>query len=91
MKPRDLIAQECNDELKPSEWPDLADCTADDASTDFVVCPECGKAVYSEAEQCHHCGQWLISGQNQTSPFWIVVVVAMTIVFIVAAVLVFWR
>ena len=56
---------------------DSADGAVDYDSDDSDVtidCPYCGEAMYDDAEQCPHCGQYL-SAEDQpreSKPWWIV-------------------
>lgn len=38
----------------------------DDEELEFLPCPECGKQVYEEAEQCPYCGSYIIDANRQT-------------------------
>ena len=71
-------------ELDEREEPDEAD-TDDRLEAELVPCPDCGKAVYEEAEVCPHCGSF-ISGETVTAkrPWW---VVAAAIALLVAVLL----
>lgn len=62
-----------DDELD-AEGPQEADLTPDDAETDVVNCPNCGRAVAEFAERCPHCGDWIVAGGGVTrGKPWIVV------------------
>ena len=39
---------------------DYFDASLDDDETEIVCCPECGSDVYEDAEQCPHCGQYIV-------------------------------
>jgi hypothetical protein len=39
---------------------------ADDGTTELVACPACGEEIYEEAEQCPHCGSYVV---HSTSAF----------------------
>ena len=55
---------------------DTFDEAFDDASVDTVRCPYCGKAVYEQAEVCHHCKSYLsIEDRPPRKPTWVVVAV----------------
>lgn len=47
------------------EWEDQdpdapLDVDLADDSDDAVPCPACGRDVYEDADQCVHCGEWII-------------------------------
>ncbi len=47
--------------LSESEYPDEADQDDEDDSADDSLgdCPNCGRPVYYDAEQCPHCRQYI--------------------------------
>lgn len=44
----------------------------DDAPVDLVTCPSCGREVYEDAEQCPHCGDYIVADTSAWSgrPMW---------------------
>jgi uncharacterized paraquat-inducible protein A len=54
-----------NDELRDDEYPDEP-WDEDDAS-EWIDCPECGAAVYEDAEQCPSCGHWLTDADRSAA------------------------
>lgn len=65
----------------------------DDDDLDTIACPNCGAAVYEDAEQCPQCGEYLIRGS--TSPLvgrgiiyrWLALA---GIAAVIASILLFW-
>lgn len=49
-----------DDDFDDWEYPDDS---IDDAA-DTLPCPECGTAVYEDAEQCHACGHYITQETN---------------------------
>jgi hypothetical protein len=57
-----------SDDLDP-EAPDEADIGSDEPV--LVHCPNCGKMILEEAEQCHHCGHFMMEqGVSSGWPIW---------------------
>jgi hypothetical protein len=46
-----------DEEWEDSDWDEGAD---DDDSTPVVECPQCGREVYEEADQCPACGEFFV-------------------------------
>ena len=66
---------ESNSDLREEEFPDEADRTpAHAASVDLEPCPFCGKAIYEDADICHHCGSFIARDTSGIKPYWIVVI-----------------
>lgn len=67
------MLDESSDPLEDHEYPD--DYGAEDDVT--VPCPECGVEIYDDAEQCPHCGQYVVySGSSHVwtgRPIWWIV------------------
>ena len=75
------------DEDDDREAPDDSDTEGsgefDDASVDTIECPYCGKAVYEQAELCHHCGSYLsIEDSAPRRSVWIIVVVIVCLIMV---------
>jgi len=54
------------------EWSEDA-WDADDDSVDTIRCGHCAADVYEDAEQCPHCGEWIIRGRTSSlsgKPVW---------------------
>ena len=46
---------------------------SDDDELETLPCPECGQAIYEEAEQCPHCGQYVTFPSSHAfdgKPWW---------------------
>ena len=46
---------------------------SDDDNAETLPCPECGQAIYEEAEQCPHCGQYVTFSATHAfdnKPWW---------------------
>ena len=50
---------------------DELDFSGDDQA-ETLPCPECGREIYEEAEQCPHCGQYVTFSSHsfQNKPWW---------------------
>ena len=55
------------------EFPD--DEFSDDDAAELLPCPECGEAIYEEAERCPYCGAYVVfsTGAWSGRPLWWVV------------------
>lgn len=42
----------------------------DDEDDQTVECPECGAAVYEDAEQCPTCGNYIVHSTSQSDYLW---------------------
>jgi uncharacterized paraquat-inducible protein A len=74
------VRDEFDDDLDP-EGPDAADLER--FSDPFLMCPECGKAMYDQASVCPHCGALVESRAKM--PVWAVaaaIVVLMMLVWL---------
>lgn len=79
--------------------PDADDSDADDSDADDSgdsetrPCPACGKAVYEDADRCHHCGEHIVWGTGHWvgRPLWWVALAVAGIVAVVAAMTSFGR
>ena len=60
---------------------DDVDEADDDEIAEQVPCPECGRLIYEDTQQCPHCGQWVVvsSGGSRKSLGYIVIVVVILI------------
>ena len=45
------------------EWSD----DDSDASDNRIACPECGGEVYDDADQCSHCGHWILDEERDAA------------------------
>ena len=59
-----------DDEFDPND-PLPADLSDDDDDAALIECPACGAEVYEEAEQCPHCGEWIIHSAAARGRHWI--------------------
>ena len=53
----------------------------DEIEDDYTIeCPKCGEAIYDDAPQCPHCGQYITSADvARRPPTWFVIIVVLTI------------
>jgi hypothetical protein len=56
-----------DDDLSDDEWDDDYP-DEDDAESLVKACPECGQDVYEDAEQCPHCGHYILH-EDVATPF----------------------
>jgi uncharacterized protein (DUF983 family) len=66
-----------NRSLDDWEYPEPDDDEDEDVA-ETVPCPECGKPVYEEAEQCPYCGEYITHSTSPLagrSPLYIAVIV----------------
>lgn len=70
------------DDYADEEWVD----DEADSADDFLTCPSCRKPVHEFAQQCPHCGDWIIPvypGRQWKRFVWIaaavLVILAMTL------------
>ncbi len=81
-------ADDDDDSLDQSEFPDEADVDHDDGDgeSETEPCPYCHRPIYEQAEMCPNCGKY-IAGEDSTTqkPLWIVlgVVICLTIIVLV--------
>ena len=61
-----------DDDSDPDLSNDYPDQWEDDDETAPQECPKCGADCYEDAEQCPHCGEWLMwpSTAWQNRPWW---------------------
>lgn len=59
--------------ISDNEEPSDEDIEAfgDDADTDVVECPHCGREVYDDADRCGHCGMNVAPTQHSW-PVWVI-------------------
>ena len=64
------IKQMIDDSDDDWEDPDFDD--ADDGTAELVPCPACGEEIYEEAEQCPHCGNYVVRSTSAFAgrPIW---------------------
>ncbi len=60
------------------QWVDDAD---EDSETELLVCPQCGKSVYEETQQCPHCGDWIVPTYKNahTKRGWLIAIVLLLV------------
>jgi uncharacterized paraquat-inducible protein A len=75
-----------HDDYDDDFGPDAEDADADDDS-ETRPCPECGKAVYEDADRCHHCGEHIVwdTGHWVGRPVWWMALAVAGIVAVVVA------
>ncbi len=73
-----------DDSLDDREWPDQQDCTPEDAKPDEIPCPRCRNLIYEEAEQCPHCGEWVVRPRFSRSAAWGLLAVLVMLAFLLA-------
>lgn len=63
-----------DDELDEREYPDEPEYDEDDLDT--VRCDQCGADVWEEAQQCPHCGHYLVADTSplRGRPWWWILV-----------------
>ncbi len=46
----------------------------DDATDTTIACPNCRKMIYDDADQCPHCGEYMLEtdGHGRAHRWWIV-------------------
>lgn len=84
-----------DDDLDPSEYPDGDDlddsCDDDEADGADRTCPACGQAVYYDAQQCPHCGEWIVAFVadrfGHRTPRWIVSMAGVIVTLVVLGLL----
>jgi len=71
-----------------SELPDPSDMDQDD-DAEFAQtrpCPECGRAIYEDAEVCPHCGSYISPKETASrKPLWILIGVGVCLIVILIA------
>ncbi len=79
MPRRDAPDWEEPDEEYEEDWDD------DESST--VPCPSCGRPVYEDAEQCPHCGEYIVPGMNSnvlaSRPKWFQILAILGIIAVI--------
>ncbi|HYW80808.1 MAG TPA: zinc-ribbon domain-containing protein [Thermoguttaceae bacterium] len=89
MNGNDLWDEEPDDEFEDSDFDDsnFDDGDFDDDSTETVPCSECGADVYEDAEQCPHCGTYIIAQTNVWAgrPGWWIVLGLLGVVAVILA------
>ena len=73
-----------DDSFDDREWPDPQDCTPEDAEPDEVPCPHCRNLIYEEANQCPHCGKWVVRANFSRSAVWGVLAVLVILAFLLS-------
>ncbi|MCZ6651881.1 MAG: hypothetical protein O7D91_02505 [Planctomycetota bacterium] len=73
-----------DDSFDDREWPDRQDCTPEDAEPDEIPCPNCHHLIYEEAEQCPHCGEWVVRPSFSRGAVWGVLAVLVILAFLLA-------
>ena len=73
-----------DDSLDDLQWPDRQDRTPEDAELDEVPCPHCRNLIYEEAEQCPHCGQWVVQPSFSRGAVWRVLAVLVVLAFLLS-------
>lgn len=66
------------EEIGRDELPDESDMDSHDEPS-LVPCPHCRRMVDEDAEQCHHCGDYIIPHEAPLTKGWIIAIVALTI------------
>lgn len=68
--------------------PQACDLDGDDEGAELVACPNCGGEVFEFAQQCPHCGDWIVAGAGagRRSPLF----VAIAVVVLILVLLWFW-
>jgi hypothetical protein len=68
-----------DDESDDPEAPDASDWTDEDEDADQVACLACGRAIWEEAQQCPHCGEWVGPGARGPTPWALFVAIALLV------------
>jgi len=85
-----------DDEFDPSEYPDdddLDDLYEEDEDDDGAdrTCPACHQPVYYDAQQCPHCGEWIVEFAadkfGHRTPKWIVSAAGVIIALVILGLL----
>ena len=69
------------DEYPDEEWVE----DEGDEGDDYLECPSCHQPVHEDAQQCPHCGDWIIPvypGSRSKRWIWAVVVVLVIVSFL---------
>ncbi len=76
---------ESSEPLDEHEYPDTQE--DDDESSYTMPCPECGEAIYDDAQQCPYCGQYVIVATSVFSarPLWYVALAVLGIAATIVA------
>lgn len=77
----DIHDEACEDEVVDEE---------DDSEAEMLACPVCRKPVHEDAQQCPHCGDWIIPvDPRESSRRWIWAVAAGLVIagFVLSAML----
>jgi hypothetical protein len=81
-------------DAKVWDEPEDEDDAWDDDDSATVACPNCGRQVYEDAEQCPHCGEYIIPGASggglSGQAGWYQVLVVLGIVAVIIACLVIY-
>lgn len=80
------ISSPIDDNWNDSEYPQPEDCTPDDAEADEIPCPNCKQMIYEEAEQCRHCGEWVVAGLSNWGILGLLLVALVILSFVMAVV-----
>ena len=73
-------------DLDESEEIDDDDLDVGGDETDTLPCPECGEAVYEQAERCPYCGSYITpGGVAPRNSWWILITAIVCIVIVVLA------
>jgi predicted nucleic acid-binding Zn ribbon protein len=62
-----------DDDLDETEDPDESDQDSDDDVSATVPCPNCGRDVYEDADQCPHCGEYITPSASPGRPTWLII------------------
>jgi hypothetical protein len=77
-----MVEPEDDDWWKHGRPPDEFEHDDDDADSGFeadeepvIRCPNCGKEVFDDAEQCPACGHWMVADRSPMSggPSWLLI------------------
>ena len=61
-----------DEEQDSDDWSER-DWDSDGEPADTIPCGHCAAEVYEDAEQCPHCGEWIIRGRSSSlsgKPVW---------------------
>ena len=69
------------DDWGDEDWPD------DDDSAELVPCPNCGREIYEEAEQCPSCGEYVTHDNRilASKPGWYVLLALAGVIAVILA------
>jgi hypothetical protein len=72
---------------RPIEDHEYPDPDENDDEDDLIPCPSCGRPIFDDAEQCPHCGDYVVAGSTSPlagKPAWYVLLALMGILAVIA-------